>query len=76
MAFANGPQPLVPSAQIYPTPSATLRPAGFGWQATRNRILGEGGSSREQRMFYVYLMHREAFSDQRYEGFTTDLKSA
>lgn len=27
-----------------PVVSTTLRPAGFGWQATRNRILGEGVS--------------------------------
>ena len=26
-------------------------------------------------MFYVYLMHCEAFSDQSYLGFTADLKS-
>ena len=26
-------------------------------------------------MFYVYLMQSESFSDQRYVGFTTDLKS-
>ncbi len=27
-----------------PFTSTTLRPAGFGWQATRKRILGEGVS--------------------------------
>ena len=34
-------------AQMYPTRPATLRPAGFGWQATRNRILREGVSAEE-----------------------------
>ncbi len=38
--------------------------------------LAKEGRFRKREMFYVYLIQSETFPEQRYIGFTTDLKSA
>ena len=36
--------------------------------------MAKEGRSRKRKMFYVYLIQSEAFPEQRYVGFTSDLK--
>jgi predicted GIY-YIG superfamily endonuclease len=43
--------------------AARRPPPGYGWQARRSS------------MYYVYLLQSEPHPDQRYIGFTTDLKA-
>ena len=39
-----------------------------------SEALVKEGRSRKRKMFYVYLIQSEAFPEQRYVGFTSDLK--
>jgi putative endonuclease len=62
-----------------PSPSASLRcKNSFAKQEKCEgcppKLLGEGGPETI-KMFYVYLLQSAEFPEQRYIGFTTDLKS-